>query len=514
MKLFGSKPKKQRNHEANGEYTEAEKAEGRKLAAKKERKIKHRRIVLLSALLVVVAITSVGAAWYLSGVKPPDITSEADGRVSADNPDDPDGTTPSPSPVSDSDSGRKAGVYTFLVIGMDDGNGNTDTMMLGSFDSVNKTLDIVSIPRDTMVNVSRSTKKINAAYAYGGMDGLKSELKDITGFTPDNYVIVDMDAFKAIVRTIGGVNFDVPYNLDYDDPYQNLHIHISKGYQLLNENQALQVVRWRQNNSGFEVGDTGRVQIQQDFLKALASQCLSIGNLTKVNEFANIFFEYVETDMTVGNLIWYGREFLGMNSEDINFHSVPANTNDYYNGLSYVTIYVDEWLELINEILNPFSEDITVDDLNVLTRNESGTFYATSGVVAGSSSAYMYSSSSSSSSGSGGSSGSTAITGGSSGNGGDAGTSSGSDASPDNSSGGGDSTPSSPSDTSQPDDSGSSSDPQDGGGEEVPDDGTSDGEGSGDGAVSGQPLDITDDLVPQDSDYIPLPEDEQSILID
>lgn len=518
MKLFGSKPKKQRDHAAGGDYTEAEKAEGRKLAAQKEKKIRNRKIVLLSALLVVVAITAIVAAWYLTNVKPPDVLSDPPTISSNDPSDGDDPLSSTSSPASTKNSDRKDGVYTFVVLGMDDGNGNTDTMMVGSIDTVNSTIDIVSLPRDTMVNTGRSVRKINAAYAYGGIDGLKSELRSILGFTPDSYVIVDIEAFKVIVDTIGGVNFDVPYNMDYDDPYQNLHIHISKGYHKLYGEEALQVVRWRQNNSGTSVGDVGRIQIQQDFLKALASQCLSIGNLTKVKEFVNIFYEYVETDLSIGNLIWYGQQFLNIDSEDINFHTVPANTNDYYNGLSYVTIYVDEWLDLINEILNPYKDDITVDDVDILTRNSSGNYYATSGVIQGSFNAYISNSSgNASSSGSGNSSSNGTSSSGNSGtSSGSSGNSGSSGASGDSPAGGGGAEVSQSPDISTED----GSNPENGNGDSAPTDDASTGDGSENGGekpISEDPetdSNIFDESVPIDSDYITLPENEQSIIID
>ena len=113
----------------------------------------------------------------------------------------------------------------------------------------------------------------------------------------------------AGVDAIGGVTFDVPINMNYEDPYQNLYIHISKGVQTLSGADALKVVRFRE---GYATQDIGRMETQQNFLKAVAKQVLTVGNLDKIDDFVKIFQTYVETDLTVGNLAWLGKEAIGM----------------------------------------------------------------------------------------------------------------------------------------------------------------------------------------------------------
>ena len=202
-------------------------------------------------------------------------------------------------------SGRKEEVFTFLLLGKDTGGGgNTDTMILVTYDVPNGTVDCVNIPRDTMINVSWKIKKINAVFASSrGIEGLKEEMGYLTGIVPDFYVAVEWEAIGEIVDALGGVEFDVPYNMDYDDPYQDLYIHQKKGLRKLSGDDAMQVIRWRKNNGKKnEIGDTGRQKIQQDFLKAVAKQCLQIGNWTKISDFAKIFFKNVETDLPLNNL--------------------------------------------------------------------------------------------------------------------------------------------------------------------------------------------------------------------
>ncbi|MDO4553224.1 MAG: LCP family protein, partial [Bacillota bacterium] len=283
------------------------------------------------------------------------------------------------------EANRKEGWYTFVVAGTDQGGGNTDTIMVGAYDSVNGKVNVVSIPRDTLVNVSWSVKKINAAYLHGGIDGLKNELKKIVGFAPDSYAVVDLEAFVELVDAVDGVEFNVPQDMNYSDPTQDLYINLQAGYQTLDGEQAVGLMRYR---SGYADADIGRIATQQDFLKAFARKCLQIGNVTKIKTFANIFNEYVETDMSLGNIIWYGSEFLKLSASDINFHSLPANTGASVRGGSYVAIYINDWVDMINEILNPYESDITTANLNILT-TRSGSLYSTTGVIAGGESSFL-----------------------------------------------------------------------------------------------------------------------------
>ena len=116
------------------------------------------------------------------------------------------------------------------------------------------------------------------------------------------------------MNAIDGVDFNVPVNMDYDDPYQDLHIHFSAGMQHLTGEEALKVVRFRHNNDGSGYGseDIGRMQTQQNFLKAVAQQTLTLSNVDKIDTFVKIFQQYVDTDLTLGNLAWLAKEAISM----------------------------------------------------------------------------------------------------------------------------------------------------------------------------------------------------------
>jgi len=127
----------------------------------------------------------------------------------------------------------------------------------------------------------------------------------------------------------------------------------------LNGAEALKVVRCRE---GYASQDIGRMQTQQDFLKAVAKKLLTPASLTKLDQFCKIFIQYVETDLTVGNLVWLGGEVIGMGAEKIEFSTLPGEWKS-----PYIYLNQEEVLALVNEHLNPYVEDRTMDDLNILS---------------------------------------------------------------------------------------------------------------------------------------------------
>lgn len=254
---------------------------------------------------------------------------------------------------------RKESFYTILVSGVDDGNGGSDTNILVAVDAANGYIHGVSIPRDTKAVVNGKNHKINFAYNSGGMDLLSDVVSDQLGIPVDYTVLIDLQGFVALVDAIGGVTFDVPIDMDYEDPYQNLYIHISKGVQTLSGAEALKVVRFRK---GYASQDIGRMETQQKFLKAVAKQVLTVDNLGKIDNFVKIFQTYVETDLTLGNLAWLGKAAIGMGSDAISFSTLPGVWNDKDN---YIHLDQEETLVLLNEYLNPYVEDRTAEDLNI-----------------------------------------------------------------------------------------------------------------------------------------------------
>ncbi len=291
-------------------------------------------------------------------------------------------------------SGRREGVYTFLVVGQDTrGGGNTDTMLLLTYDTKAKTIHGLNLPRDTMVNVSTTSKRLNAVYNYNkgrdkdtqvekGMAALKKEVGKLTGIVPDYYVIVQWEAVGELVDALGGVYFDVPFDMDYDDPYQDLYIHQKQGYRKLSGDDAMQVIRWRKNNGKPSGGDVVRIGVQQDFLKAAAKECLKPATLLKAPALIQVFLDNVVTDLDMGNLLYFAQKASGMDAETgVVLNTMPW-TDARYPKVSMVLPIKDELLQLLNDGMNPYLKDIQSSDLQLLYRNSDGSYGVTSGTLA------------------------------------------------------------------------------------------------------------------------------------
>jgi len=296
-----------------------------------------------------------------------------------------------PEPITD--GVRKPDTYTFLLMATDVGGGNTDVIMVVTFDAANYKLNVVSIPRDTMANVKWTAKRVNAILSqmrreYRGqglsqeeaekkaMQGTIEAFSDILGFKVDFWFTVDIKAFIRLIDAIGGVDFYIPTNMEYHDPEQNLHISYKQGMKKgLTGQQAMEIVRYR----GYATGDIRRIDNQQSFLKTVAEQILAKKSSINVIELAEIFFSNVKTDLPLNNLIWFGKEFLKMDVEDISFATMPVNLQESVNGAAYCSLYLDEWLEMVNDMLNPLIGDITENDVSILTRGADRKLYVTDG---------------------------------------------------------------------------------------------------------------------------------------
>ena len=286
-------------------------------------------IVLAVVLVAVVALDGLFVKPELPGKGN---GSNADGTQAGDGIDYGDGVQPRVSGER-----KSKDYYTVLILGRDTGGGgNTDTMLLASYDVTNQKANVMSIPRDTMVNVNWDVKKINSVYNMngGGEKGIKAlykEISQLVGFEPDYQVILEWEAVGKIVDAMGGVWFDVPRNMNYDDPYQDLHIHQEKGYRLLTGDDAMQVLRYRHDNDmryGYPDGDLGRIKTQQAFLTAMVDQLLQIKNVTKINQFIQVFQNNVETDLSFQNILWFAQQAIlgGLSMENVEFVTMPNRT--------------------------------------------------------------------------------------------------------------------------------------------------------------------------------------------
>lgn len=326
--------------------------------------------------LILVAVSALIVGVYLFWrftVKPPEIQQPtAPSQPSVIQPADPSVDDPAqeePIPVEPAPV-RREGVYNFVLLGSDNASGNTDTIIMVSYDIPNQKIGMVSVPRDTAVNRDWSAyPKINSAYGHGA-DTIKAELENTFGVPIDFYVKISLKAFIALVDALGGVDVYIPIDMNYDDPFQDLHIHYTAGQHHLDGQQAMEVVRFRQNNAedgGGGYNDEGRAEMQRQVLVNLAKKVLSWNSLTKVNEFLNIFNAYVRTDLKLDEMAYFASQAIQFDlSSGLKQYSLTGRSDSTYKGVSWCyTFKAEDILPVLNEALNPYDQPLDANDLDL-----------------------------------------------------------------------------------------------------------------------------------------------------
>lgn len=293
---------------------------------------------------------------------------------------------------------HRDGVYTFLISGIDVVGYHNDTNLVGMFDTVAGKLNIVSLPRDMLVNVNLNIKKINQPYAAAknnsqdATQALLDTVADVLGYQVDMYAFVNIEAAADIVDAIGGVNFNIPFDMDWDAPDQDLYIHIKAGPQTLNGENFVNAMRFRMSNDGshsYAGGDIERIKFQQQLLMALAQQLLQIGNVLNIGEIYSAVMDNTETNVSLGNIAYLLEQFMKLSSDDITFQTIPNRMDGMINGLNYVMPIIDEWLVMLNDYLNPFDQEITESNINMISYID-GVWTMTQGYIEGGEESFAY----------------------------------------------------------------------------------------------------------------------------
>ncbi len=232
-----------------------------------------------------------------------------------------------------------------LLMGLDKGKTRADVIMVISLDPKEKTINALSIPRDTRVEYSPGRHdKINHAMGYKNPEEtIIKMVKQITGMPIHYYCEVSFEGFRNVIDILGGVEFDVPINMHYDDPYQDLHIHVNKGLQVLDGKDAEGVVRYR---ATYVNGDTDRISLQQDFLQALFAQKLQAKYIAKAPSLIREIYKHVTTNFSVADATKYVGMLKKMTPESLSTHMLPGESG-YIGGASYYIYNTTKTKELI-----------------------------------------------------------------------------------------------------------------------------------------------------------------------
>lgn len=212
----------------------------------------------------------------------------------------------------------------------------TDTIMVCSYNPKTQRASILSVPRDTYIGKNtksvKANDKINAMYSRSGIEKTITKIEEITNMNIQYYAIVNTQALINIVDIIGGVEFDVPIKMDYDDPTQDLHIHLEKGMQKITGEKAEQLLRFRHNNNGTtysqEYGDNdyGRMKTQREFIKETVKQTLQLKNITKAKKIISAVFSNIETNLNEDVIKKYIPYVFEFNTDDIKMEQLPGES--------------------------------------------------------------------------------------------------------------------------------------------------------------------------------------------
>ena len=272
--------------------------------------------------------------------------------------------------------------FTVLLLGVSEDISSklSDTIIVASYNPKTQKATLLSIPRDTFIgtnkNKANSYDKINALYQKSPEKTLDTVNK-ITGLNIKYYAVISNNALVEVVDTIGGVEFDVPIDMNYDDSSQKLSIHLKKGMQKLNGEQAEGLVRFRHNNnntsypSSYGDNDLGRMRTQREFLKEVAKQTIKLKNITKIGSFVDILKENVTTNITNWSLIKdYIPYAIDFNTENLEMANIPGTTGSLGpNNLSFFIYDKSATEKLVKELFEKQNGTGNVGESNSSTSN-------------------------------------------------------------------------------------------------------------------------------------------------
>ncbi len=336
----------------------------------KTKKIPKLPIILFSVLAALIVLMIVGVVSFLKFYTPAlDTDAPFTNDTATDSTDDT--TADTTSGDEDSKYVRNTKVVNFLLIGQDLESWKTDVMMLVNFNMEKGSLNILQIPRDTYVNSDEIRGKINnlmykksrAAYEekqyptvkdriVSGMEGTVEFLEKRLCIQIDGYALINLEGFRNVIDIIGGVSINVPMDMKYEDPDQNLYIDLKAGPQILNGEEAEMFVRFR---SDYVQGDIGRGDAQKIFLAALFKELTESINISTIPQLVGEAGKHVTTDLDAAEIVFYAKELMGVDMANVSMMTLPG---DAPNSAHYLMRRAD-MITIINEYFNVYNKPIT-----------------------------------------------------------------------------------------------------------------------------------------------------------
>ena len=234
----------------------------------------------------------------------------------------------------------------------------TDTIIVCSYNPETSNVSMISVPRDTFIGdnleTAKGSEKINTLFSKSREKFLK-KISEITGINVEYYAVINNEALIKIVDIVGGVEFDVPIDMDYDDPTQDLSIHLKKGVQIIDGEKAEQLLRFRHNNDGtsypasYGDNDFGRMKTQRAFIEATVRQAISLKNVLKIGKIYNTVMDNIDTNYNVKQARKYVPTLAEFKFENIINNQLPGKS-EKHNELWFFIYDAKETKKLVTEL--------------------------------------------------------------------------------------------------------------------------------------------------------------------
>ncbi len=246
----------------------------------------------------------------------------------------------------------------------------TDTIFVLSIDKEAKYVNMLSIPRDTWVYIDGyGYNKINSAYSFGGLELAKKTISEFLGIKIDHYIIIKIKAGTEIVDALDGLNIDVEKDMDYDDNWGNLHIHLKQGEQKLTGTEAVGYARFRHD----EEGDWGRMRRQQQVINALVKELKKPENILKIDKLIKIANANIETDLKPAEMLDICRCYKDFDKKNMATGIIHGYDDTNADGLSIIIPDNNEKIKLVRQLLLRQEEIIIPNGCTVKILNGSQT---------------------------------------------------------------------------------------------------------------------------------------------
>lgn len=261
------------------------------------------------------------------------------------------------------EDGTLSSRVSFLLIGADKRPGDTtfnaDSIIFASVDPQTKIISMLSIPRDTRVQLANNKSvKINSVPMLEGMPALMEKVTEITGVPLQGYVMTNFNGFKSIIDTLGGINIDVEKDMYYETgDKEDGYINLKKGEQRLNGEQALQYARFRHD----ALADISRTARQQKVLKAAADEFLQISTITKLPILIPQIKEAVETNLSLSDMLILAKSAASFDSSNVVAQTLPGAFLDY-DGISFWEVNLQQAKTTVQNLFMGITTDKVIDN--------------------------------------------------------------------------------------------------------------------------------------------------------